>query len=238
MSALHDQGARLPKSEISWNDLILANKVIDGLLSPENTHVETFGGNRNTSLAKEVVKSALDYMQAAAQKIGIRPREFLSRQLATRWSDIVWYIGAGSSIVQEKVVSDLDSITKQNSNHVNVILAHSLGGLIAFQSLNGEMFLEKRLHERGKWILLCFGSQLPVYLQLGILKSKYFSNEVANFASYRNLVDRNDPLGYFIGDDEIDIEIHTGVSSLHSHTEYLRSRIAIIESRNAIKRMI
>lgn len=231
---LHERGVAISLGDANNDIGRAAELLIAAMPSEKFSPHESFDGQSFGDMAKSAFKKALDKVQSGAEYIGLRPRDFVSRQLLMRWLDIVWYIGPGGFDVQKKIISDFDRITRGNTDHVNVVLAHSLGGLISLQAMNSDMFGTKGLDKRGRWILLCFGSQLPVYLQLNILGNKNFVGSAAGVANYRNIVDPNDPLGYLLGDKEIDAEIKTGANTYHSHTEYLRSKIALIEAREKI----
>lgn len=187
--------------------------------------------------SKGVVLKLLDFMRdklSDATNDMLTPvKERAQVELAIRWADAIWYVGGpGRKTAQSYVLKKFEEAAEDaTGEELFVVLGHSLGGLVAFETINSDAFLEKKLQERGRWVLIALGSQLPVYQALEVLKSGRFRSELNHRAAFRNIVDANDPLGFHFADTEIDLQTRSGVNFVSSHMSYLDSVIALRDVR-------
>lgn len=184
-----------------------------------------------------------------------RLRDVVARELALRWTDIVWYFGDGRNRVRNVVLDRFDSITAADPKAPVVVLAHSLGGFIAFDAINSAAFEERGLKERGPWILFCLGSQLSIYHQLGLMRDfgiergqrLRMRSALSGRVRFRNIVDPNDPLGFQVDEtddalaadaEELDSRILSGANFLSAHGTYLDSTIVLGRIRRDLRRLL
>jgi hypothetical protein len=192
----------------------------------------------------EFVSTVIDRMKTKTNLV-LRPRDWIAREMARRWVDVVWYVGSspnpttgtlsGREQVRTRVLDSFDERTRGIDDEPVVILGHSLGGLVSFDAINSKEFQDRDLHRRAKWVLLCFGSQLPIYRQLQIVAAHRFNSRLNGVARFRNLVDVNDPLGFLMNDAIVDREIRSGVNVASAHSAYLDSAVALGAARRELK---
>lgn len=225
----------MPTANETMEDIV--RRLSDAAPKSTQSPYETFDENGRRSWMKTI----LDYLQKGTDSVSrMRARDWSSRELAKKWADAIWYIAPGRDVVLNKVLDDFAAqADKARKDEAIVILGHSLGGLIALEALNHKNFESRKLHEKCRWILLLFGAQVPIYHQLGVTPNLgmkgYFDGQRG---AYRNIVDRNDPLGFFVGQPsatDVDVEVVSGINVLDSHSSYFDSPIVMREARQQIR---
>jgi hypothetical protein len=133
--------------------------------------------------------------------------------------DILLYQAKGEAI-RRFIRDELDKL----KNDSVFILAHSLGGVAAF-----ELLVEQRPPQVKAFVT--FGSQAPFFHEIGALRSMPAGNEALpqDFPTWINFYDLNDPLSYvgegIFGKDRMsDYKVESGESFPASHSAYLHGR--------------
>jgi hypothetical protein len=179
-------------------------------------------------LASAIIGEIAHAVDMAAAPFGVKLRDVAAQELAARWMDIVWYFGRGRKEVGIRILDRFDQITRQLPDEPIIVLAHSLGGFIAHDAISSTAFRERGLVRRGPWFLCCLGSQLLIYEKLGLMCGPMnLPPELHDRVWFRNIVDRNDPLGFAIDDLAIDTNVLSGLDFLSSHSSYLDSTIVL-----------
>lgn len=196
---------------------------------------ETMDESTFRRTVRRVNDAVLNTVQKGVELVGVRPRDWVAREMAGRWLDIVWYFGAGRANVQKEVLQKLDVVARGTDGDPIVVLGHSLGGLIAFEALNSDDFRDRyKLHQKAKWILLLFGAQIPMYSDIGVTPNADFRAHLNHIGRYKNIVDKNDPLGFAFGDDQVDLVVTTGVNTLKAHSSYLLTPTVLPQTRKVL----
>lgn len=180
-----------------------------------------------------------DYWSPHIRLNGMSLRDVIARELGMRWADAIWYVGGGRGKVQSAMIEGFDRQSIGTSpGEVIVVLGHSFGALVSFEAMNSAAFIERGLHRRANWVLLCLGAQLPIFRQLEIVDRERFRSELFGRAKLRNLIDLNDPLAFSLMDEGNNIRFLSGAGIVLSHTAYLDSPAALVRVREALRSVL
>lgn len=237
IAELRSVNARMPAPAAADNVKEILTRILQTYPESKSTapQYETFGTEQG-SLSKLIRLIGLARRKASASiQAPVKTRAQV--ELALRWSDAIWYVGGpGRDKAQAHVLNAWDEISEDcEGDDLVVILAHSLGSLLSFETINSEGFLGRGLHQRARWALIALGGQLPVYESLNVIPGRQLRSELKGRAGFRNIVDQNDPLGFLFGDENIDIPTLSGVNFVGSHMSYLDSSIVMSDIQSALE---
>lgn len=133
-------------------------------------------------------------MRAATEFYVLPRRGAASDPLSTFFADIITYQGTGARF--RELCRDYLKKQTAGDDVVRVILAHSLGGIIAFETL---IAYNKQLQEEGRGVdlFITFGSQSPLFYEWDALETLRYGDPLpAHFPRWVNIYDPRDVLAY------------------------------------------